>query len=57
MNINRFEKARLIGARALQLTLGAPPCIEVTSGMVNSIDIAFLEFERDVIPLTVMHNG
>lgn len=53
MELNRFEKARLIGARALQLTLGAPPFIEITPDMLNPVDIAFLEFEKGVIPLAI----
>ncbi len=26
---NKFEKARLVGARALQLSMGAPPLVKV----------------------------
>ena len=53
MQLNRFEKARIIGARALQLSLGAPPFVEIAGGMINAVDIAFLEFEKGVIPLAV----
>jgi DNA-directed RNA polymerase subunit K len=53
MELTRFEKARLIGARALQLASGAPPLIEVESKM-NPIKIAYMEFEKGVIPLVVV---
>jgi len=53
MQLNRFEKARIIGARALQLSLGAPPFVEIASGMINPVDIAFAEFGKGIIPLAV----
>jgi len=52
--LNRYEKARLIGARALQLASGAPPLVEITGGVLNPIKIAFEEFRRGVIPLVVI---
>jgi DNA-directed RNA polymerase subunit K len=53
MQLNRFEKARIIGARALQLSLGAPPFVEILGGIINPVDIAFLEFNKGVVPLAV----
>ncbi|MEM5778681.1 MAG: DNA-directed RNA polymerase subunit K [Candidatus Aenigmatarchaeota archaeon] len=47
----RFEKARIIGARALQIARGAPPLIKVN--VKDPIKIAELEFEQGVIPLNV----
>ena len=55
IQFNRFEKARIIGARALQLACGAPPLIKAPKGMISPVDLAFLEFEKDVIPLVVVH--
>jgi DNA-directed RNA polymerase subunit K len=52
LKLTRFEKARLIGARALQLSMGAKPQVEV-SGSIDPIDIATLELKEDVIPLEV----
>jgi len=49
----RFERARIIGARALQISMGAPLLIEVPSGIVDPIDIADIEFRKRVIPITV----
>jgi DNA-directed RNA polymerase subunit K len=56
MEYTKFEKARIIGARALQLAYGAPPLIKVPKGIVEPIDLAELEFEEDVIPIVVVRN-
>ena len=53
-HLNRFEKARLVGARALQLASGAPPLVKIPAGTVRAVEIAFLEFEKDVLPLSVI---
>ncbi len=47
----RFERARIIGARALQLSRGAPPLFETTEK--DSIRIAEVEFDNGAIPLDV----
>ncbi len=47
----RFEKARIIGARALQIAMGAPVLIETDK--TDPLEIALEEFERGVIPITV----
>lgn len=47
----RFEKARIIGARALQIAMGAPVLIETDK--VDPLDIAMEEFKRGVTPITV----
>jgi len=49
----RFEKARIIGARALQIAMGAPILISVPKNMIDPVEIAMKEFEKDAIPLTV----
>ncbi len=53
MKYTRFEKARIIGARALQIDWGAPVLVEVPPNMISSIKIAELEFQKGVIPITV----
>ncbi len=53
MKYTRFERARIVGARALQIAMGAPILLDVPSGMVDPIELATLEFERGVIPITV----
>ncbi len=52
--LNRFEIARIIGARALQLSLGAPPMIEIKKGILDPIELAKEEFKQDAIPLLVL---
>lgn len=47
----RFERARIIGARALQLSEGAPSLIEAESD--RPIDIAREELKEGVIPIGV----
>ncbi len=53
MKYTRFEKARIIGARALQISLGAPVLLEIPEGMIDPITISQLEFDRGIIPITV----
>jgi DNA-directed RNA polymerase subunit K len=53
MKYTRFERARITGARALQIAMGAPILIDVPKGIVDPIEIATLEFQRGVIPITV----
>ncbi len=50
----KYEKARIIGARALQLAYGAPPLVKVPEHTINPIDLAELEFEKKVIPITIL---
>ncbi len=51
--LTRFERARIIGARALQVTLGAPILAEIPDSMSDSVDIALAELEGDVLPMTL----
>ena len=51
--LTRFESARIMGARALQLSLGAPPFISIPKDASTSLDIAIKELEERVIPITI----
>jgi DNA-directed RNA polymerase subunit K len=51
----RYEKARILGARALQISHGAPVLID--SGQSEPILLAAEEFDAGVSPLTVRRNG
>jgi len=51
--LTRFEKARIMGARALQLSLGAPPFIPIPKTAKISLDISMAELEQRVIPITI----
>jgi DNA-directed RNA polymerase subunit K len=48
---NRYEKARIIGARALQVAYGAPVLIDTEQ--TQPILIAAEEFDAGVLPFTV----
>jgi DNA-directed RNA polymerase subunit K/omega len=50
--LTRFERARIIGARALQLSLGAPPLIN-TGRETDPIKIAQKEVRVRALPLIV----
>lgn len=47
----RFEKAKIIGARALQVSLGAP--ILIDSEDPDPLEVTIREFEAGVIPITI----
>ncbi|MCJ2540596.1 MAG: DNA-directed RNA polymerase subunit K [Candidatus Thermoplasmatota archaeon] len=51
--LSRFEKARIIGARALQLSMGAPVLIKITEDIIDPVRISTMEFEKGVIPISV----
>ncbi|MDN5357509.1 MAG: DNA-directed polymerase subunit [Candidatus Methanomethylophilaceae archaeon] len=56
MKYTRFEKARIIGSRALQISYGAPVLVDYSEKLIDPIDIAMLEYEEDMIPITVIRN-
>lgn len=54
----KYEHARIIGARALQISMGAPMLIklgdeELKKMGYNTVEIAKLEFRQGLIPITV----
>lgn len=51
--LTRFERARIVGARALQVSLGAPILIQLLAGVSDPIDIAIEELKEGVLPMTV----
>lgn len=51
-DVSKFERARIMGARALQLALGAPAFVKSSS--MNPLEIAEEEFEAGKIPMTVV---
>ncbi len=53
MEYTRFEIARLIGARALQIRMGAPILIKLPKEIKRPLEIAKLELVRDALPITV----
>ena len=58
MEYTKYEIARIIGARALQLAMGAPFMICLTTDDLvklrySTLEIAKLEFEKGVVPITI----
>jgi len=51
--LTRFERARIVGARALQVSLGAPILVQLLAGVNDPIDIAIEELKGGVLPMTV----
>ena len=51
--VTRFERARIVGARALQIAMGAPILIKPKKGAVSPIDIALEEFNKGILPITI----
>lgn len=61
-NFSKYEKARIMGARALQIAMGAPYLIKLTKKDLerirfNPIEIAKMEFKEGIIPITVKRPG
>ena len=52
---SRFEKARVIGARALQISMGAPVQIEVPEEIIDPVIIAQMEYDKKVIPIDIIN--
>ncbi|ADV65336.1 DNA-directed RNA polymerase subunit K [Desulfurococcus mucosus] len=52
--MTRFEVARVVGARALQLSMGAPPVIDVSSLPVKDpVYIAIKEVLTGLLPMSI----
>ena len=51
--ITKYEKARIIGTRAIQISMNAPPTID-TKGETNSLKIAEMEYEQKKIPFSII---
>ncbi len=54
----KYEKARIIGARALQIAMGAPLLLDLKEKDLekiryNPIGIAKIEFEKGILPITI----
>ncbi|MBT3408952.1 DNA-directed RNA polymerase subunit K [Candidatus Woesearchaeota archaeon] len=56
--LTKYEKTKIISARALAISEGAVPKVELTEEDLKRINyspvkIALLEFEKDVIPIII----
>jgi DNA-directed RNA polymerase subunit K/omega len=51
--LTRFERARVVGARALQISMGAPVLLDVPELVKSPIDLAELELREGVLPISI----
>jgi DNA-directed RNA polymerases I, II, and III subunit RPABC2 len=51
--LTRFERARVVGARALQVSMGAPVLLDLKDPTLSPIDIALMELEEGVLPISI----
>lgn len=59
MTYSKYEMARIIGARALQISMGAPFLVKLSKQQMEQIrysplEIAKVELQKDVIPITIL---
>ncbi|HLC90444.1 MAG TPA: DNA-directed RNA polymerase subunit K [Candidatus Nanoarchaeia archaeon] len=58
MTYTKYEKARMIGSRALQISMGAPFLLKLSTQQLenikyNPINIAMMEYDEGILPITV----
>ena len=58
MEYTKYEQARIIGSRALQISQGAPFMIKLSDKDLqkigyNPLEIAKMEFKQDLVPITI----
>lgn len=49
----KYETARIIGARALQLAMGAPLLMKRPKELYDTTEIARQELESGILPITI----
>ncbi|MEK6968095.1 MAG: DNA-directed RNA polymerase subunit K [Nanoarchaeota archaeon] len=59
MSYTKYEKARLIGSRALQISMGAPFMVKLNDDDLkrigyNPVEIAKIEYEKGALPITIV---
>jgi DNA-directed RNA polymerases I, II, and III subunit RPABC2 len=52
-SLTRFEKARITGARSLQLSLGAPALMKIPEEIKDSVALASLELNAKALPISI----
>ena len=48
---SHYERVRILSARALQISQGAPLLVSVPKKTINPLDIAKLEWDKEIIPI------
>lgn len=62
MKHTKYEHARIIGARAMQISQGAPLLVKLTEKDLekigyNPLEIAKMEYKEDLIPIEIKPRG
>jgi len=57
-DFTKYERARMLGSRALQIAMGAPFIVKLSEDDLkkikfNPVEIAKIEFEAGALPITV----
>jgi len=50
---SRYEKTRILSARALQIAQGSPVLIDAPKSVIEPLEIAMLEWDAGVIPIDI----
>jgi len=50
--LTKYERTRILGARALQISLGSPPTVDI-GNTTDSYEIALLELQQKKIPIII----
>ena len=63
-SFTKYEQARIVGARALQLAMGAPPLVDLEKlrkdtgkNYFSPVDLATMEFVKADIPMHVLRKS
>ncbi|HXY83463.1 MAG TPA: DNA-directed RNA polymerase subunit K [Candidatus Saccharimonadales bacterium] len=51
--LTRFERARIVGARALQISMGAPVLLDIQESSMSPIQIGELELQEGALPISI----
>jgi len=51
--LTRFERARVVGARALQISMGAPVLLDLDEATRSPIEIAEIELQEGALPISI----
>jgi len=51
--LTRFERARIVGARSLQIAMGAPAFVPIEGAYRGPIGTAMMEMEADALPISI----
>lgn len=53
--LTKYEKVRILSTRATQLSMGAPPTVNI-DGLTDALSIAEKELDNGVLPLKIIRN-